>query len=84
MRQNAVGSVAGCTIWRHHKPSPEQTFAVNALRIVFEDLMLRDVSLALHPSSLLMAAAAEKRHFQRRNGGGRIFDGLYLMAAMAG
>lgn len=84
MRQNAVGSVARCAIWRHHKSSPEQTFAVNALRIVFEDLVLWNVPLTLHPRSFLVAAAADKRHFQRRNGGGCIFDGFYFVVAVAG
>src|SRR5208337_441092 len=58
--QNEVRRMATGTNCRHDQATAEQALAVDAFRIVFQDLILRDVVSKLDGSAFVMTAAAQK------------------------
>src|ERR1035438_4776729 len=79
-RMHRVASGAGRS---NGQPFFQQSLAVDALRVVPENVVLSDLSSARNRGTLAMALAANKRHFQGRDRGARVFHGEDGMVAMA-
>ena len=56
---------------------------MNALRIVFEDIVLGDIAVLGDLGTFLVTSAANERHFQRRDRRPRILYGIYVMVSVA-
>jgi len=68
MRQNGVRRMATGTNRGHDQATAEQPLAVDAFRIVFQDLFLRDVVSKLDRSTFVMTAATQKGDLGNRGG----------------
>jgi hypothetical protein len=53
---------------RHHQAAAKQTLAVKALRVILENLVLRNVMRDLNRRAFVMAAPAQKRNLHDRSG----------------
>jgi hypothetical protein len=83
VRQDHVGGVAGDAGGRHDEPFPEQTFTVDALGEIFNDVALVYQSVSLNGCSFLVAFAADERNFQGGHYGARILDRNDVMVPVA-
>ncbi len=83
MRQNIVRRVARHAIRSHDEPLFHERFAVNALGIIFENIVLIDSPLRLHRRSFPMATSAHERNFQRSHRRPGILHGNDVMVPMA-
>ena len=61
----------------------EQTDAVDTFGIIFQNMILGDMSLDLDFSTFAVARAADKRNFNRSHSGANIFNRQNFMRAMA-
>jgi len=66
--QDEVRRVATGTNCRHDQATAEQALAVDAFRIVFQDLVLRDVVSELDGSAFVMTTATQKGDLGNRGG----------------
>ena len=66
--QDEVRRVATGANCRHDQAATEQALAMDTLRIVFQDLVLRDIVSKLHGSAFVMTAATQKRDLGDRCG----------------
>ena len=81
--QDRVGRVAGGAVGGHDQALAQQPLAVNALRVVLQDVVLVDLAVALHRRPLAVAAAAHERHLQRRDRRARVLDRQDVVVAVA-
>ena len=68
MRQDVVRRVARHAVGGHHQALLEQGLAVDAFRIVLQNVVLVDLPVGLHRRTLAVAPAADERHFQGGDG----------------
>ncbi len=83
VRQDVVRGVA-----RHAGGGDDQAFlenrlAVDALRIIFENVVLVDVAVQLDGRAFAMATAADERNIQRGNGGAFVLNREDVVIAVA-
>src|SRR5208283_1019469 len=67
VRQDQMWCVASRAVGGHRESLFQQRLAVDALRVVLQNVVLGNGAVALNWSSFAMALAANKRHFQRRH-----------------
>ncbi|MBM4162212.1 MAG: hypothetical protein FJ217_14080 [Ignavibacteria bacterium] len=65
MRENAMRSVARCTIRGDNEPFTQQSLPVNALRKILQDVVCMDSPLQHDGGALTVAPAAKKGYLQR-------------------
>ena len=75
VRQHAVPGMATGAYRCHHQPLLEQSFAVNAVLVALENLLLGNVVRPLDLGPLGVALGAHLRNFERRDGRARVFEG---------
>lgn len=83
VRKNQVGSVASGAVWSNRETLLQQCFAVNAFRIILENVVLRDGAIALDRRTFAVALSADKRNFQRSDSGARVFHRDDVVVAVA-
>ena len=83
VRKDRVRRVARHARSRDHQSLVHEGIAVDALRIVGQDVGLVDRALPLHPRALGVALAAQERHAGRLHRGARILERQDLVGAVA-
>src|SRR3989304_909118 len=83
MGKDRVRGVAGGAVGGDNEPFPEQSFTVNALGEILEDMVLMDRPRALDRRPFLMALGACEGNLQRRDWRRRMFDRLDCMRTVA-
>ena len=68
MGQDEVRRVATGANCRHDQAATEQALAVDTFRIIFQDLVLRDVVSKLDGSAFMMTAATQNGNLGHRDG----------------
>jgi hypothetical protein len=68
VRKDRVRGVACCTIRRDGQPFLQETFSMDALRKVFNNIVLMDGTLPLNNAPFLVTLPAGERDLHRRNG----------------
>jgi hypothetical protein len=82
MRKDQMSGVTGNARGGDDEPFSQQTLAMNAFGIVFQNIALWNRTIQLNRCSFLMALSADKGNFERHHRRAQVFDGKDVMVAM--